>query len=180
MTYSIHEKALAIHRVIKCGMSIQSGFRTKEGMEANSDLRREWCTGDNLMLAIKNAFIIWEQRWRVQRERDILDASALDLDTTAVDSKPPRDFYMVPALKEREYSEAYDIIQEYRCQANHHTVGYVGRSGHTIIGDDSRVADLTITGEGNDLIQRARSFRDQMVARQDAHRKSLADRLGIN
>lgn len=167
MTYSIHEKALAIHRVIKCGMSVQPGFRTNDGMEANSGFSRNWCPGENLMLAIKNAFIIWEQRWRVQRERDILDAKGLDLDTTAVDNKPPREFYLVPEGKEREYAEAYDIIQEYRCQANHDSVGYVSR-------------EETIFGEGDDLIGRSKSFRDEMERRREARRKSLADRLGIN
>jgi len=180
MTYSIHEKALAIHRALKCGMSIQSGFKTNDGMEANSDLSRSWSTGDNLMLAIKSAFIIWEQRWRVQRERDILDAKALELDTTDVDGKPPREYYVVPESKEREYSEVYDIIQEYRCQANLNTVGYVGRIGHTVIGDDARIADLTLTGEGDGLIQKAKSFRGKMEARKEARRKGLADKLGIN
>ena len=170
----LYEKALCIHRVIKCRMEIRPGDGFRDAMQAFT--HGQWSEGQNLMLAIHAAFKIWQQRWRVQRERDILDASALDLDTTCVDLKPPGEYFAVPEGKEKEYAEVYDIIQEYRCAAFHHARVAFALVGYVL----HEAPHKSVVGEGGDLVERARSFRDKMEARRDERRKKLADRLGIN
>ena len=166
MTYSIHEKALAIHRVIKCSISIWPSnllAGDKESMEAGSDLvGAKRCHADDLMLAVKCAFKSWEQRWMILREQDILEAKALELDTSEVAAKLPRDYYHVPESKERAYAEAYDIIQRYRAEADHgHGIRKIIKSGHDPVGVSKYLLE-------------------DLEARKAEERKRLSEKLGIN
>lgn len=181
-------KALAIHRVIKCGISIRPGFTSESGMEANSETFERWQWGDDLLQAITRAFTIWESHWRVQRERDILEATALDLDPTDVSSKPSPEYYIVPRGMKSDYASVYDIIQEYRCSVTQFRD--LEQSGaYPWPGNVRESASFPILfGEKPppavvgrvDLIKQAFSFKKRMEDIRDLRREQLAHKLGIN
>lgn len=158
MGYTTQEKALAIHRIVKCGMDVQW-----IGDEAEVSCRG-WQRGEDLLQAVRLAFKVWEQRWVVERERDVGLADGYGLDATEVARKPPRDYYAVPDALEQDYAEVYNILEEYKARWNYGEVNrYKG-----------------FTGEGSNIVEKAKSFRDQMVAQRRAERDELAKRLEIN
>ena len=169
-SYTIHEKALTIHRIIKCVMNLQRGGEDM-GMEVSTSLVRGWIRGDDLMDAVNKAFKRWEQAWIVQRERDISDANSLDLDTTDVDVRPPSEFYKPPAGKEIRYAEAYDVIQIYRPLVYlPNKVYYMEQGQHA----------PTVSGDGVDIVESAISFRDKIVILRAQQKQELHKKLRSN
>lgn len=167
MSYSNQEKALAICRMLGCRMFVQY----EPEVQANSELDRKWCHGEDLMLAIQSAFKIWELCWRVQRERDIMSAQAIDLDTTCVDMKPPNYLYTINDENEKEHAEAYNIIERYRCRVTPAEI-----ICHTTYNSDGFVRGVGPSG----IIAKLFTLRDKMEELQREHKNKLTYRLGID
>ena len=111
MTYSTREKALAIHRLIKCEMKLRpAGHGAGNTMEACSQFAPRWISGEDLMHALESAFKAWVQAWRVRMERN----AAASFDATDGETGPDRTYFIVAENLEREYAKMYDHIQEHR------------------------------------------------------------------
>ncbi len=111
MTYSIHEKALAIHRLIKCEMKLRPfGYGRGSSMEACSQFAPRWISGEDLMQALGSAFKAWVQAWRVNMERN----DVASFDATDGETGPGRTYFIAPENLERDYAKMFDEIQEHR------------------------------------------------------------------
>jgi len=120
MTYSTHEKALAIHRLIKCEMKLRPlGDGAGGAMEACSQFAPRWISGEDLMRTLGSAFKAWVQAWRVRMERN----DAASFDATDGETGPGRAYFIAPENLERDYANMYDHIQEHRPTLEGETLG---------------------------------------------------------